>query len=367
MKNHIVFCCLFGYLLLSHSAFAGIYLSKSDFIYLGAFRVPHGVHGEGGFGNNPYVNAQYQPLTYNPINHSLFMGKTKPTSDSPKGLGEFSIPEIINPLDVGLDVTQLNSGSVIQDIQDISEGEFDRLRRGGELPGAEARAQLGGLYVYQGTLYGTAWSYYDASGSNGYRSHWSANVSWSEGFGFSGLHAVGTSPTGSEANGGFVGGSMVEIPDEYKEDLGFPMLTGRSGGPIISRSSYGPTFWGFDPETLDFDNPADAQMFIGYDSNHQTLGKYSDTPSLYFTMGTGVKSIIWPAGSNSIFAFGSHGLGVEHDSEGMPKANLEGACTGPGSSNRQEARSNQWLKDNAANGYACGYTSMTGSDISVAV
>lgn len=364
MKKLLLSNSLLGVILLSHSAFAGITLTKSDFKYLGAFRVPHGVHGEGGFGNNPFVNAQFQPLTYNPVNNSIYLGKTSPRRDLPKGLGEISIPDIVNPLEVGLDVTKLKSATVIQNIQDISNGEFDRLRRGGELPELVARGQLGGFYVYQGVLYGTAWSYYDASGANGYRSHWTANVNWSRGTGFSGLHAVGESPNGSVANGGFVGGAMAEIPNEYKDELGFPMLTGRSGGPIISRSSYGPTFWGFDPSTFNYDTPARAQMFIGYDSNHQTLGKYNDTPSLYFTMGTGVGAIIWPEGSDSIFAFGSHGFGIEHDASGMPMANSSGACIGPGTSYRSEARTNQWLKDNAMDGYACGYTNMTSTGIS---
>ena len=348
---------------LSGKSFAGVPIGKSDLTYLGAFRVPQGTQGVESFSGNPYSAAQYQVFTYNPANNSILLSNTPLTTTSTMAVGEISIPSLVNPVDVGYDVSQLNTATVLQSLADPSGGTFNQIGAGGATPSDEAKAFMGGLYVYDNKLFGTVWGYYDASAANSVRSHWTANLDWSSGYGFDGIHTVGTSPTGSTANGGFVGGSMVEIPDEYKTALGYDILTGRSGGPIVSRSSYGPTFWGFDPDTFNYDNPADAEMFIGYPDSHQTLGSYNDTPSEYYTRGTSVQSIIWPEGSDSVFAFGMHGLGVEHDTNGLPIAASGGSCTGPGTSNRDEAHNNAWLVSNSPNGYECGYTYLSASDI----
>ena len=339
-------------------------ITKNDLVYVGAFRVPQGTYNSTSFAGDTYVNAQYQPLTFNPVNNSLFLGQKPSTESGIKRIGEISIPALKKASDIGFDVNQLNIATVLQAPTDISNGDFDKLRTEGAIPSAEARAQLGGLYVYNNKLYGTAWSYYDASATNGVRSHWSANLNWTNATGFSGLHTVGTSPTGISANGGFVGGYMVEVPDEYKTSIGFPLLTGRTGGPITSRSSYGPSLWGFDPATFSGDNPASAQFLIGYPDNHQTLGGYNDSPSLTFNRGTSNRGVIWPEGSDSILVFGNTGLGIDYDETGFPTNNTASACNGAGTSNRDEAKTNAWLVANSPSGYTCGFLQLSASDIS---
>jgi len=339
-------------------------LSQKSLSYIGAFRVPHGKYNGTNFASNPFVNAQYQPFAYNPVNNSLFMGQVSGLATAPKRVGEFTIPEIIDPATISYDIEKLSQSSVIQVPQDLSEGNFDRIRLNGNIPGDEAKAQLGGLYVYNGKLLGTVWGYYDANGALSYRSHFSANLDWTNQYGFNGLHAVGVSPTGSYANGGFVGGYMTKVPSYYRAQIGFPMLTGRTGGPIVSRSSYGPTLWGFDPSSFNFDTPAPAKMFIGYPDAHQTLGGYSDTPSVMFNRSSGVKGVIWPEGTNSIMFFGSIGLGIKFDDEGVPVINNAPACEGPGTSSRSEAKTNFELLNMKVNSWTCGYQVLDSNNIS---
>ncbi len=360
MKKILIIC----FICISSIAHAGVQLSKSDLVYLGAFRVPQGAHGGYSFEGNTFVNAQYQPMGYNPINNSIFLGQKTGAQTSPKRIGEISIPALVNPADVSYNIASLNTATVLQNPQDVSEGDFDKLKTGGVIPDDEAKAQLGGLLVYDGKLFGTAWAYFDASYLNSDRSQWTANLDWTSSYNFSGLHTVGINPVnGTYANGGFVGGYMCEIPDEYKISLGYNLLTGRTGGPIVGRSSYGPTLWGFDPDDLDYDNAADAEMFIGYTLGHQAIGGYDDGPSLTFNRSSGVRGIIWAKGSSSILAFGQHGFGIVHDVDGVPTANIEPSCSGPGTSNRDEAKTNVWLLANSPSGWTCGYTEMTEAEI----
>lgn len=334
-------------------------VAKSDLLYLGAFRVPH----HPGFANNSFVNAQYQPFTYNPYANTLFLGQYNSGPTDTKGLGEFTVVEPIKPSDVGYDINKLNQAAVVQAPQDISDGNFDRIMKGGEIPGDEAKALLGGLYVYDNKLLGTAWGYYDASSAVSYRSHYTANLKWDQGYGFNGLHAVGLPPVDIVANGGFVGGYMVAVPQTYRTLLGYPMLTGRVGGPIVGRSSFGPTVWGFDPNALNFDDPAPATMFLGYPSDHKTLGDYSDVPSTTFNRSTGVSGVVWPGATDSVLFFGDLGLGVAYDSSGVPLKNDAGECFGPGTSNRVEAKENSVLKTLGVSSWSCGYQVMSKADI----
>lgn len=345
-------------------ALAGIDLTEDNFVYVGAFRVPQGEQGDNKFECNANVNAQYQPMAYNRKNHSIFFGQKTQPETTAKRLGELKIPTIVNPADVSYVVGSLNTATVIQNIVDISDGDFDKLRLNGDIPEDVAKGQLGGLLVHNGTLYGTVWAYYDSSGNNGRRSHWSANTDWTGGYNFSGLHTVGTTPAPDwcAANGGFVGGYMCEIPDEYISTFDAYILTGRTSGPIASRSSYGPTFWTLDPADLDGDNAATSTMLIGYTEDHKTIGEYNDGPSLYVNRSTGTRGILWPKGSDTIFVFGNHGYGIDMDNDGAP-VTLVNTCTGPGTSDRNEVKTNAWLLANSPGGWDCGYTSMSAADI----
>lgn len=334
----------------------------SEFLYEGAFRVPKGVFGEETFSNNPYVNAQYQPIAFDESENAIILGQSTQPADQPKRFGKISVPEIIDPASVGFDINALKTASVLHELVDISSGRFDNLLKSGEAPSSEARAQPGGLLVVDSRLVGTMWAYYDASGGNSYRSHFLTDVTWDSGFGFEGLFPVGQSPTGSLANGGFVGGYMTEVPERFQTELGGNIATGRTGGPIVSRSSFGPTLWVFSLSDLDYDKPAPAKMLIGYDSEHKTIGDYSDSSSLLFNRSTGVNGVVWPESSDSVFFFGNHGLGLQFDNSGLPVSNDQ-QCFGYGTSNRQEAFRASDIDVTRYQSRECGFRTVSSEDV----
>lgn len=298
-------------------------------VYAGAFRVPQGQFGGTSFSSNPFVNAQYQVMAFNPTSDSMFLGGFPAGSGSDsKTIGEITIPALV----ISENINDLNTASVLQNPIDPSGGEFDALKSDGSIPSAEARGILGGIHVYNGKLMGTAWSYYDASASNGDRSHWTCDLDLTN---FSGLHIVGTPVTNVNANGGYVGGYITEIPEPYATSLGYNIASGRVGGPIVSRSSIGPSLWGFDPSTFNFGTPATAKAFLTY-PEPSILGGYSDTPSLYYNRGTGIKGAVWH--DDSVWFFGNHGLGIEMNPDGTPASSTQPSGYGYGTSNKTEAK-----------------------------
>jgi hypothetical protein len=114
----------------------------------------------------------------------------------------------------------------------------------------EGNVKIGGLLVIDGQLIGTAYAYYDAAGK-AVKSHLrlqSLNLSSAN---VEGLFQVGV------LGGGFVGGYMAPIPEEWKDSLGSPYVTGQAALCIIGRTSSGPAAFGFDPGKL---GPMTAQI-----------------------------------------------------------------------------------------------------------
>lgn len=336
-------------------------LAKDNLTYLGAFRVP-----QGSLGGASGINAQtlkngdvMQPIAFNPSRNSLFI-MSYPVD---KLVVEISIPELV----VSANLAALNTASLLQVPVDPTNGNWDNVSANGSTVSGATGVEggyPGGLLVYNNKLIGTSWLYYDASGTNGWRSHFTSSLDWvSNGTQFSGLYSVGTRLLyANMANGGFVGGYMTKIPSSWQSALGGTVLTGVSKIPIVSRGSLGPSLWSFDPGLLGTANPTPATALVSYPIEHPTLGMYSDTPSLLYNRSGGHSGVVFPEGTDSIFVIGHHGLGIELDSNGVPVKG-GGTCTGAGTSNRSEVKTNAWLTANSPSGWACGATSMTSQSI----
>ncbi len=57
-----------------------------------------------------------------------------------------------------------------------------------------------------------------------------------------------------ELGGGFGGGFMTPVPQEWQQDLGARILTGQAKLAVIGRTSAGPAAFGFDPADLGSDH-----------------------------------------------------------------------------------------------------------------
>ncbi|WP_435009055.1 YncE family protein [Tundrisphaera lichenicola] len=264
-------------------------LDQSNLKYVGAFRVPSQQFGASSF--------QYggSALAYNPANHSLFaVGQPQD-----QAVAEIAIPHsIVNSTNLG----NLAVASVLQPFVKVLPKLPDNPPEM-SLGGMEA---IGGLMVVNGQLVGTAFNTYDGTGRVR-QSHFkldSLNLASARA---RGLYQVGN------LGGGFVGGYMTQIPTEWHSTLGSSYLTGQAALSIISRTSYGPSAFGFDPNKLGA-GVNRAIPYVYYDQNHQKLGRYNSNPPTLFnaTVGgsdvTSLNAVFVPQ-TRSVLFFGSIGTG----------------------------------------------------------
>jgi len=193
--------------------------------YVGEFHVPN----PDGQGNS--LGYSGHALGYNPANHSLFFGG----HDWYQMLCEVGIPAAINP-----SVT----APILQDCADVTEGRLDQIDEG--------TIKLGGTLVYNGRLIVSAFSYYDADGSQQV-SHFASSTNLAQTVDISGPHRVGD-------RAGIVSGYMGLAPQEWRSALGGPALTGQCCISIISRTSFGPSVSVFDPDQVGTLNPVPAAV-----------------------------------------------------------------------------------------------------------
>ena len=157
---------------------------------------------------------------------------------------------------------------------------------------------IGGLEVVDNELIGTFWEYY--AGSRSDFSHFTLSSTNLATANVEGLYQVG------DASGGYVGGYMTAVPEQWQDELGMPYLTGQAAINIISQTSAGPAAFGFDPDTLG-SGTAPAINYLSYPLAHP-LAPVSSTNPL-FNLASEITGVIFPENSDSIIFFGRHGTG----------------------------------------------------------
>ena len=251
-------------------------IRQADLKYLGAFRLPEGEHGASKF---EYGGTA---ITYNPKRDSLFVVG----HDWEQAIAEIQIPAIQTG-----SLAELQAATVVQPFVKVAA----------RIPNytLEDTVKVGGLLVIEDRLIGSLYEFYDAD-ADAKHSHFTLEDLDLANAKVTGLHTVG--PQG----GGFVGGYMATVPEKWRKLLGISYLTGQAAVPIISRTSAGPCAFGFDPKMLG-DRPAPVLPLVSYPLAHP-LAK-EDTKNPLFNLTTEIRGVVFPAGSDSVLFFGSHGLG----------------------------------------------------------
>lgn len=240
-------------------------VQKANLVNVGSFRVPN-ASGNG-------FNYGGGALAYNPANNSLFI--TGHVYDN--YTAEISIPGTSG------------TATMLQPLQNSLAGKI------GQIGGDQKR--IGGNFVYKNTLYVTAFIYYDATSSQT-RSHFSRPLDLNSD---SVTGPVRAGPKGA----GFYSGYMGDIPPEWQSRLGGPALTGNCCLSILSRTSFGPAAFAFDPENI-----GNAQALVWYDQAHQTVGQYGASGSHpVFNGTTRITGIVFPEGTSSVLFIGMTGIG----------------------------------------------------------
>ncbi|MFL5824416.1 MAG: hypothetical protein ACJ764_13350 [Solirubrobacteraceae bacterium] len=271
---------------------------RTSLRYLGAFRLPAPQSDRRTF---DYGGTA---LAYNPGRNSLFaVGH-----DWYQLTAEVSIPQPRR----AAHVAGLPRASYLQRFVDATRGKLDDT--GGD------DNKIGGQLVYRGRLYGSVYVYYDATGSQ-VRSHWARGSTSLRGGRVRGLFGIG------HQGAGFVSGYMALIPRTWRRALGGPVLTGNCCIPIISRTSYGPAAFAFDPTRLAAAHPTRDRPLVYYPQQHPTLGPWDTTWSprhgVLFNGATSIRGVVFPRGTRSVLFFGTQGVGR--------------FCYGEGTSDRSKA------------------------------
>ncbi len=245
--------------------------------YVGAFRLPAGeTHGD-------TFASGGGPLAFNQDGPSLFIGARSGR------VAEITIPEPV----ASTDISAMPVASFVQPFSDPAEGHLQEITSDG--------VNLSGLLAHRGKLYGTAVIYYDATNSQS-RSHFSRPLTLAD-RGASAMKRVG-----EPGRTGFVAGYLAAVPPEWQSRLGGPAITGQCCVPIVSRTSWGPAAFAWDPADLDTKNEADVQPLVYYDSEHQTLGPWSGSnPEYGATAEMGGVALI--AGTRTALFVGRNGTG----------------------------------------------------------
>ena len=254
-------------------------LQATDLQYLGAFRVPDGT-----FGGSTFEYGGTAPA-YNAANNSLFLVGHPYQSM----VAELSIPTPVNSSSLGA----LPTAKVLQPFSDASHGVMYTV--------GSSTTYVGGLLVYQNRLVGTSYLYYDGTGAQSLSHFYNTNpASFASGTA-QGMYKVGT------VGAGFVDGYMGLIPPEWQAALGGPVLTGQCCIPIISRSSYGPAVFAFDPASLGVTVPTPAKPLVYYPQSNP-LADYAATSTL-FNGATAITGVVFPSGTRSVLFLGRQGQG----------------------------------------------------------
>ena len=267
-------------------------LAEGSLSYLGGFRVPADAMAGANF---TYGGS---PIAFNPANHSLFVGNTDGK------VAEISIPTPVN----SVDAKAMPAATYLQPaFIDPTEGHLRDV--------SSSEVVLYGLMVYGNHLIGAASIYYDASYLQQV-SHFSRPASLLQ------RSFSGWSQVWEPGRSGLVGGWMSAVPAEWQAQLGGPAITGQCCIPIVSRTSYGPAAFAFDPARVG-EPTVPAQPLVYYDGTHQTLGRWEDQNERYgMTARVGGVAII--AGTRTALFIGSTGLGSPCYGKGTADQSLAG-------------------------------------------
>ena len=281
-------------------------VTSSSLVYGGAFRVPAQVSDQKTFSYGGTA------IAYNPTDHGLFaVGH-----DWYQLTAEVTIPRLVR----SSKLRDLHRGHFKQPFTDATDGAIDST--GG------TNKKIGGQLVDGGRLYGSVYVYYDASGSQTV-SHWVRSSTSLGGAPARGLFEVG------KVGAGFVSGFMAVVPGAWRSLLGGPALTGNCCIPIISRTSFGPAAFAFDPTKLGSVEPLPAKPLVYYPQQHPTIGawdaSWKPSKGIFFGGGTTIRGVVFPKGTRSVLFFGTQGIGRFCYGEGTDQRGLEGQPTPDGS------------------------------------
>lgn len=255
-------------------------ITTTSLTYRGAFRVPT----DGAWQQNLVLEYGGTAIAYNPANNSLFMVG----HDQSQCIAEISIPAP----KIGA-INTLNRATMLQMPRIVPTQNNGNLA---------SETKIGGLFVFNGNLYGTKYEYYDGDG-NGRHSHFKltgTNLNQTA----QGLFEL------SAPGGGWVGGYIGEIPTSKRSLFGNKThFCGLGSIPIISRTSSGPAAFAFNLADVGVVNPVPTVPMVGYPLANALGGSPTNGANTLYTIASTIRGAVFPD-SDTVLFFGSHGKGA---------------------------------------------------------
>ena len=268
-----------------------------NLVYTGGIRLPSAHNNGDSFAGGG------QAVAFNPAGPTLFI------SSVAGRVAEVTIP---TP-SVNADAKKLPAAAYLQGFADPTEGRVKEVASGGVL--------ISSLLVEAGRLYGTASVYYDANNAQRV-SHFSRSLRLSE------PSFQGWTQVWESGKSGFVAGSLAAIPLDWRKQLGGAMVSGQCCVPIISRTSWGPAAFSFDPSAIG--RPiATASPLLYYTAEHPTLGSWGASNE-GFGDSTELGGLVIVNGTRTALYFGRNGIGEACYGAGTAAKSLVGTLSSDG-------------------------------------
>jgi hypothetical protein len=281
-------------------------VQSTDFTYLGAAKFPNTTAS--GF------KVGGEALCYNPTNDSLFCGGDYRLHK----IAEVALPVFVD----SANINDLNTiSSVLQPLTAVVPPDMG---------GINSTWWMLGTMIAGSDLVFCAAQQYDNSPfvtkSHGIISGGVSNLSGTQ----SGLFKIGTQQAA------YFAGGMATIPTEWQASFGAPYLASGVGRrlSITARTSIGPSCFGFDPADFGESAAPESKMcYYPYTSDWSTslADPYTTNPLWGFASWIG--GAVFPAGTDSVLFFGTHGLGtVSYGNGTLIEAEDGTFCQGPSES-----------------------------------
>jgi hypothetical protein len=273
-------------------------LERGHLGYLGGFRLPkQTVNGDSySFGG--------RTLAFNGPSNSLYIGTRS------NRVAEVTIPNPVN----SADVNALPFASFLQPFADVTEGHLPEV-------GADG-VSLAGLIVSNNRLIATASIYYDALNAQKV-SHFSHSLQLNE------LSFSGWSRLWDAGKTGFVSGFMAMVPSEWQPLLGGPAVTGQCCIPIVTRTSWGPAAFAFNPAQIG-QAATSATPLLYYNDVHPNLGRWDAPSSDVYGASTQMGGMAIIEGTRTALYVGRNGMGPNCYGSGTATASLAGTIAPDG-------------------------------------
>lgn len=254
-------------------------VQRESLVYEGSFglRLPGDVNGtRWGFGGTALA-FNLEAGTLYAVGH-----------DQHQKAAEIQIPELRKP------PAELLNATLVQHFFDPVDGKWNQI-------GPRGMAKVGGLLPWNDRLIVSVFHYYDASGRQR-ASHFVSGRDLSVSTDAEGPYKVGNLQTG------YISGYMAVVPEVWRPLLGGPAFTGNCCIPIISRTSYGPALFAFNPADVGGGKTVPAAPLLYYPQEAPLAGWSATNP--LFNGTTQIGGVVLPEGTRSVLFFGRHGTGT---------------------------------------------------------